>query len=128
MVLSRVLRESLDRLRGGSDLAKVEAELWAHQEQVRILEAARDRLVETQRREEATRTAEQACLNALHAVADAFYASGRDDPKQFGKIHNLNWLKARIDASPVLRGSRPDEALLQILDLRTDYRSSERTA
>ncbi|MGP8077184.1 MAG: hypothetical protein ACLP78_00710 [Thermoplasmata archaeon] len=128
VVLSRVLREALDRLRGGSDLARVEAELRSHQEQVRILEAARDRLCETKRLEEAARTTEQARLNALRAVADSFYANERDNPRQFGKVHNLNWLKARIADSPALRGSRPEETLGLILALRGDYRTEEGAA
>ncbi len=127
VVLSRVLREALDRLRGGSDLTRIESELRSHQEQVRILEAARDRLLETQRLEEAARASEQVRLNALRAVADAFYANGRDDPRQFGKVHNLNWLKGRIDGAPALRGSRPEEVLRLVLDLRPDYRPTEGT-
>ncbi|MGA9839409.1 MAG: hypothetical protein WBE40_05010 [Thermoplasmata archaeon] len=128
MVLSRVLREALDRLRGGSDLTKIEAELRSHQEHVRILEAARDHLLETQRLEEAARATEQARLNALRAVADAFYANGRDGPEQFGKGHNLNWLKARIAGAPPLRGSSPEDVLGLILALRGDYRTEEGTA
>jgi hypothetical protein len=125
VVLSRVLRESLDKLRGGSDLARVEAELRSHQEQVRILEAARDRLLETHRIEEDARAAEHARLDALRSVADAFYALGRDDPRQFGKVHNLNWLKARMADSPALRGSRPEEVLGLVLALRMDYGPEE---
>lgn len=125
VVLSRVLREALDRLRGGSDLTRIEVELRSHQEQVRILEAARDRLLETQRLEDAARASAQARLNALRAVADAFYANGRDDPRQFGKGHNLNWLKARIEGNPELKGSMPDEVLRLVLDLRNDYRTGE---
>ena len=125
VVLSRVLRDALDKLRGGSDLAKVEAELRSHQEQVRILEAARDRLLETRRNEEAARSAEQARLDVLQSVADAFYALGRDDPRQFGKVHNLNWLKARVADSPALRGSRPEEVLSLVLALRKSYRPEE---
>jgi hypothetical protein len=125
VVLSRVLREALDRLRGGSDLAKIEVELRSHQEQVRILEAAKDRMLETQRLEEAARASEQARLHALRAVADAFYASGRDNPRQFGNVHNLNWLKARLADAPALRGSRPEEVLGLILALLGDYRTEE---
>jgi hypothetical protein len=128
VVLSRVLREALDRLRGGSDLTRIDAELRSHHEQVRILEAARDRMLETQRLEEAARAAEQARLNALRAIADAFYANGRDDPRQFGKVHNLNWLKARLADTPALRGARPEEALNLILALRRDYRTEEGAA
>jgi hypothetical protein len=123
VVLSRVLREALDRLRGGSDLTRIEAELRSHQEQVRILEAARDRMLETQRLEEAARATEQARLNALRVIADAFYANARDDPRQFGKVHNLNWLKARLADTPPLRGSRPEEVLGLIMALRGDYRA-----
>jgi hypothetical protein len=128
VVLSRVLREALDRLRGGSDLTRIEAELRSHQEQVRILEAARDRMLETQRLEEAVRATEQARLNALRAVADAFYANVRDNPTQFGKVHNLNWLKARLADTPPLRGSRAEEILGLILALRGDYRTEEGAA
>ncbi|MGP8144932.1 MAG: hypothetical protein ACLQC7_04535 [Thermoplasmata archaeon] len=128
VVLSRVLREALDRLRGGSDLTRIETELRSHQEQVRILEAARDRMLETQRLEEAGRAIEQARLSALRAVADAFYANGRDNPRQFGKVHNLNWLKARLADTPPLRGSRPEEVLGLILALRGDYRPEEGAA
>ena len=128
VVLSRVLREALDRLRGGSDLTRIETELRSHQEQVRILEAARDRLLDTQRLEEAAQAAQQARLTALRAVADAFYANGRDEPRQFGRVHNLNWLKARIEGTPELKGSKPDEVLRLVLDLRNDYRSGEGTA
>jgi hypothetical protein len=125
VVLSRVLRDALDKLRGGSDLAKVEAELRSHQEQVRILEAARDRLLETRRNEEAARSSEQARLDALRSVADAYYALGRDDPRQFGRVHNLNWLKARTAAAPALRGTRPEEVLSLVLALHGDYRPEE---
>jgi len=125
VVLSRVLREALDRLRGGSDLAKVEAELRSHQEQVRILEAARDRLLESRRIEEEARATERARLEVLRSIADAFYANGRDDPRQFGKIHNLNWLKGRIADSPHLRGSRPEDVLGLLLALRKGYRTDE---
>jgi len=128
VVLSRVLREALDRLRGGSDLTRIETELRSHQEQVRILEAARDRMLETQRLEEAARAIEHARLNALRAIADAFYANARDDPSQFGNVHNLNWLKPRLADNPPLRGSRPDEVLGLILALRGDYRTEERAA
>ncbi len=127
VVLSRVLREALDRLRGGSDLTMIEKELQSHQEQVRILEAARDRLLETKRLEEAARATEQARLNALRAVADAFYANGRDDSRQFGKIHNLNWLKARVGGTPALKRSKPEEILRLVLDLHADYRPVEGT-
>ena len=125
VVLSRVLREALDRLRGGSDLARVESELRAHQEQVRILEAARDRLLESRRIEEEARATEQARLDVLRKVANAFYANGRDDPRQFGKVHNLTWLKARIADSPLLRGSLPEDVLDLVLALRKDYRTDE---
>jgi len=125
VVLSRVLREALDRLRGGSDLARVESELRAHQEQVRILEAARDRLLESRRIEEEARATERARLEVLRSIADAFYANGRDDPRQFGKVHNLTWLKARISDSPLLRGGRPEDVLDLVLALRKDYRAAE---
>ncbi len=128
VVLSRVLREALDRLRGGSDLTRIEVELRSHQEQVRILEAARDRLLETQRLEEAARASAQARLNALRAVADAFYGSGRDESRQFGKVHNLNWLKARIEGTPELKGSKPDEVLRLVLGLRNDHGPEEGAA
>ena len=61
----------------------------------------------------------------MRAVADAFYANARDDPRQFGKVHNLNWLKARLADTPPLRGSRPEEVLGLILALREDYRTGE---
>ena len=128
VVLSRVLREALDRLRGGSDLARVESELRAHQEQVRILEAARDRLLESSRIEEEALATEQARLDVLRKVADAFYANGRDDSRQFGRVHNLTWLKARIADSPLLHGSRPEDVLDLVLALRKDYRTAEADA
>ena len=125
IVLSRVLREALDKLRGGSDLAKVEAELRSHQEQVRILEAARERLLEERRSQEAAQAAARARLEAIRRIADAFYANGRDDGRQFGKSHNLNWLQARIADSPSLRGTRPEEILSFVLDLRGEYRPGD---
>jgi hypothetical protein len=125
IVLSRVLREALDKLRGGSDLAKVKAELRFHQEQVRILEAARERLFEERRSEEAAQAAARARLEAIRRVADVFYANGRDDVRQFGRTHNLNWLKARIADSPSLRGTRPEEILSLVLALREEYRPGD---
>lgn len=125
IVLSRVLRESLDKLRGGSNLAKVEAELRSHQEQVRILEAARERLLEAKRIEEATRASERGRLETIHKIADEFYANGRDDGRVFGRNHNLNWLQIRIADSPNLRGTRPEEVLILVLALRMEYRLTE---
>jgi flagellar biosynthesis/type III secretory pathway protein FliH len=125
IVLSRVLREALDKLRGGSDLAKVETELRSHQEQVRILEAARERLLEEWRIEEASQATARARLETIHRIADTFYANGRDDGRQFGRTHNLNWLKARIADSPSLRGTRPEEILSLVLDLRQEYRPGD---
>ena len=124
-VLSRVFQEAASRLMGGNELVQLERQLDFHREQVTILEAARAALGARKEADEAVERTQKARLEALRALADSFYGQERDDPRRFGKVHNLNWLKARIDATPSLKGSTPDEVLRLVLDLRNDYRSEE---
>ena len=124
-VLSRVFQEAASRLMGGTELLQLERQLEFHREQVTILEAARATLGARKEADEVFERAQKARLEALRALADSFYGQERDDPRRFGKVHNLNWLKARIDATLSLKGSKPDEVLRLVLDLRNDYRSEE---
>lgn len=126
-VLSRVFQEAASRLMGGTELVQLERQLEFHREQVTILEAARATLGARKDTEAAVEQAQKARLEALRALADSFYSQERDDPRRFGKVHNLNWLQARIDGTSALKGSKPNEVLRLVLDLRPDYRRTEGT-
>ena len=124
-VLSRVFQEAASRLMGGIELVQLERQLEFHREQVTILEAARATLGARKDAEAAVEDAQKARLEALRGVADSFYSQERDDPRRFGKVHNLNWLKARVDGTPALKGSKPEELLRLVLGLRPDYRTTD---
>ena len=124
-VLSRVFQEAAAQLMGGTELVQLERQLEDHREQVTILEAARATLGARKDAEATVERAQRARLEALRTLADSFYSRERDDSRRFGKVHNLNWLKARIDGTPALKGSKPDEVLRLVLSLRPGYRLAE---
>ncbi len=110
LVLSRVLRDALDKLQGGSDLARIETELRSHQEQVRILEAARETLLEKKRAEDDATTRRAAFEAAVRELVSS--------PRNFRRIPrraNLVWAEAAIKRTPALRGAKPDEVLDLVL-------------
>ena len=123
-VLSRVLRESLERLQGGSDLARIERDLESAHEQVRILEAARDRLREKHQASEDAKNLEKAREEAIRRLAEEFQAA----PVHLGGVTghrpalgraaaNVRWLEERVSRSELLRSMKPGEVLDLILAL-----------
>ncbi|MGI0132656.1 MAG: hypothetical protein ACREDK_06150 [Thermoplasmata archaeon] len=123
-VLSRVLRESLERLQGGSDLDRIERELESAHEQLRILEAARDRLREKRQAADGAKNLEKAREEAIRRLAEEF----RVAPVQLGGVTghrpalgrataNVRWLEERVSKSDLLRAMKPSEVLDLILAL-----------
>lgn len=113
IVFSRLLQRAAEAELGGSDMAKIEAELEYHAEQTRILSAAKEQLAAKKKAEEEVMASKQARLDAIQSLADMFYSLGRERER---RTPNLAWLKGRIQMAPALRGSTPEEILALILE------------
>jgi post-segregation antitoxin (ccd killing protein) len=114
LVFSRILQLAVEAELGGSDLARIDAELEALAEQTRILRAAREQMVARKQEEEVEAERRQARLNAIQGLADTFYSQGR---AQLRRAYNLAWLQGRIQIAPALHGSTPEEILGLILEM-----------
>ena len=131
-VISRVAREALDRLIGGSDLSRIESELKELEDRRRILESAREHLVSKRSQEDSAAEKEKARLAAISKLAEAYWSDARvvsfpDRPSmrrsEAPRSTNLSWVRSRIRAVPELRGSSAEEVLDLILSLRPGARA-----
>jgi hypothetical protein len=114
LVFSRILQLAVEAELGGSDLARIDAELEALEEQRRILHAAREQIAARKQEEEAAAARKQSRLDAIQSLADMFYSQGR---AQLRRAYNLAWLQGRIQIVPALHGSTPEEILALILEM-----------
>ena len=113
-VFSRVFREAAEKLMGSGELDRLDKQVDYHREQIRILEAARATLTERASQEESARASEQARLDAVRKLAEAYQAASRGDRARFPRLANLRWLRARLENVPVLRGERAEDVLALI--------------
>ena len=126
-VLSRVLKESLDRLLGGATLARTREELERAREHVRMLEVYEASLLVTAQKEDDARSQEKAREGAIRALATEF--SRATVRNGFVEIHrpslgkcsvNLRWLEERVAKQPLLRPMKVDQVLDLVLALTKD--------
>ena len=115
IVFSRLLQRATEAELGGSDLARIESEIAHHLEQARILSATKEQLLAKKQAEEEAAAGKRARLDAINAIADMFYTTGREKER---RVYNLAWLEGRINATPALRGTAPEELLSLILTLQ----------
>ncbi len=123
-VLSRVLRDSLERLQGGASLARTREELQSARERVAQLETYEDRLLEEARVEADVRNQEIAREKAILALAREFGAAEvsqgpiqvRRPSLEMGNA-NLAWIEPRVEKDPLLRSMKPRQILELVLTL-----------
>lgn len=119
-VLSRVLKESLDRLLGGETLVRTREELERAREHVRMLETYEASLLEKGRKENDARLQENAREAAIRLLATEFSQStvrtGLVEvhrPSLGRATVNVRWLEERVAKHPLLRSMKVE----QVLDL-----------
>ncbi|MGI0071102.1 MAG: hypothetical protein ACRECT_03415 [Thermoplasmata archaeon] len=122
-VLSRVLRDSLDRLQGGASLVRTREELHQARERVAQLETDEARLLEEAKVEENARIEEWARENAILSLAKEFAAAeiaqGRVTLHRVSlgvASANLAWIEPRVEKNPLLRSMKPRQVLDLVLD------------
>ena len=123
-VLSRVLRDSLDRLQGGASLARTREELQQAKERVAQLETYEARLLEEAKAEENARIEELARENAILGLAKEFAAA--EISQGHITIHraslglanaNLAWIEPRVEKNALLRSMKPRQVLELVLEV-----------
>jgi hypothetical protein len=123
-VLSRVLRDSLDRLQGGASLVRTREELQRARERVAQLETYEARLLEETKAEENARMEELARENAILALAKEFAAA--EVSQGSITIHraslgvanaNLAWIEPRVEKNALLRSMKPRQVLELVLEV-----------
>ena len=127
-VISRVAREALDRLIGGSDLSRIESEIKDLEDRRRILESAKENLLSRRAREDSAAQKEKDRLTAIAKLAETYWADtlvvsfpGRPSMRrsEAPRSTNLIWLRSRLRAVPELRGSSAEEVLDLIVASRS---------
>ncbi len=123
-VLSRVLRDSLDRLQGGASLVRTREELQQARERVAQLETYETRLSEEAKAEENARIEELARENANRSLAKEFAAAEISQGRitihraSLGVANaNLAWIEPRVEKNPLLRSMKPRQALELVLEV-----------
>ncbi len=123
-VLSRVLRDSLDRLQGGASLVRTREELQQARERVAQLETYETRLLEEAKAEENARIEELARENAIRSLAKEFAAAEISQGRitihraSLGVANaNLAWIEPRVEKNPLLRSMKPRQALELVLEV-----------
>lgn len=137
-VLSRILRESIEKLQGGSDLSRIEQELAAHMEQVRILEAARDHTRARIAAEADSRERERGREQVIHRLARDFWSWRGQvlDPEtrirlmngtrdMLPQSANVALVEGWIRKHRELRGMKSGEVLDLILSLKPSRSETE---
>jgi hypothetical protein len=121
-VLSRVLKESLERLLGGETLVRTREELDRAREHVRMLEVYEASLLEKARKEDDARSQEAAREAAIRALTEEFSrASVRTGSIEvhrpsLGRCSaNVRWLEDRVAKHPLLRTMKAEQVLDLIL-------------
>ncbi len=123
-VLSRVLRDSLDRLQGGASLVRTREELQQARERAAQLETYETRLSEEAKAEENARIEELARENANRSLAKEFAAAEISQGRitihraSLGVANaNLAWIEPRVEKNPLLRSMKPRQALELVLEV-----------
>ncbi len=123
-VLSRVLRDSLDRLQGGASLVRTREELQQARERVAQLETYEARLLEEAKAEENARIEELARENAILGLAKEFAAAEISQGSitihraSLGGAHaNLAWIEPRVEKNVLLRSMKPRQVLELVLEV-----------
>ena len=123
-VLSRVLRDSLDRLQGGASLVRTREELQQARERAAQLETYETRLSEEAKAEENARIEELARENAIRSLAKEFAAAEISQGRitihraSLGVANaNLAWIEPRVEKNPLLRSMKPRQALELVLEV-----------
>ncbi len=114
-VYSRVFRDAAAKLMGSGEAQRLEEQIEYHREQLTILEAAKTTLSSRREAEQAVEQGAQQRLDALRAIATAFFAEGRDDRSKYGKGHNLNWIRGQASKHKALKGTSAAEILETVL-------------
>lgn len=116
--LSGALQGTLDRILGGSDLARIDEELRSLIERQHILEAARERLLERRKAEEDAASRERAREEAIQGLAEEFsratVRTGNVDvhrPSLGRAAINVRWLEERVSRHPLLKSLKAAEVL-----------------
>lgn len=121
-VLSRVLRDSLERLPGGASLARTREDLQSARERVAQLETYEARLVEEARMDADARDQEIARETASLALASEFGAATVSQSPVELRRHslgmanaNLAWIEPLVEKDPLLRSMKPKQVLELVL-------------
>ncbi|HEV2449657.1 MAG TPA: hypothetical protein VGU43_04510 [Thermoplasmata archaeon] len=110
IVLSRVLRDSVERLQGGASLARTREELQTARERVLQLETYEARLLEEAKAADDAKAQEKAREKAIRELTAEFAAAEVSQgsftvhrPSLGNSPSNLAWIEPRVEKNPVLR-------------------------
>lgn len=128
-VLSRVLRDALDKLRGSNSIEQIDAQIRRHHEELAILNLAREKWQEINNGKDAGLRAEQAKQTRILELATEFWTQrvevvGKHGLKELvtrdrlPARNNLAQAEAWIRRFPELKGMQPAEVLELVLSLR----------